>query len=102
MKMPALKIFSILFGAAYMISFYMEWALFRYYPEFGEFHLRPRTDLGPPILWYGWLLTAGLFSGAVALVVPRSMAERLPAMWVWLIPVIVTVITLIYERRWFV
>ena len=33
MSYPSFKIFSLLFGVVYAIVFYMEWALFRYYPE---------------------------------------------------------------------
>ena len=102
MKTPALKIFSILFGVAYTVCFYIDWSLFRYYPEVREFHLFPHANLGPPILWYGWIASAAILSGALAMMVPRRWAERLWHGWVWLVPLVVIVLILIYERRWFV
>ena len=40
---PGLKIFSLLFGVFYMVAFYFDLALFRYYPEVGQFHFA-RTE----------------------------------------------------------
>ena len=75
---PSLKIFSLLFGVVYATVFYMEWALFRYYPETNSFYLAQHREDGPAILWYGWLVAAAIVSAAVAFLVPRRMAERLP------------------------
>ena len=72
-----LTIFSILFGVFYLAAFYYDLALFRYYPEVGQFHLLRNDGLGVVILWYGWIATAALASAAVALAVPRQVAERL-------------------------
>ncbi len=102
MRSPAFKIFTMLFGAMYTASFYMDWALFRYYPEVGEFHLFRHNDLGPVVPWYGWLARAGLVSAAVAFAVPRSWSERLWPGWVWLAPAMTIVVILFYEKRWFV
>jgi hypothetical protein len=102
MNDPRLKIFSIVFGGFYLAAFYFDLALFRYYPEVSEFHWMRTDNIGPVILWYGWIVTAALASAAVAFAVPRKMAERLRPDWVWIIPTAIVVVTLIYERRWFV
>ena len=102
MNDPRLKIFSIVFGVIYLPAFYFDVALFRYYPEVREFHWMRTDNLGPVILWYGWIATTALASAAVAFAVPRQMAERLRPGWLWIIPTAVVVVMLIYERRWFV
>ena len=102
MKDSRLTIFSIVFGVLYLVAFYYDLALFRYYPEVREFHWVRHDDLGVVILWYGWIATAALASAAIAYAVPRSMAERLWTGWAWIIPTASVVAMLIYERRWFV
>jgi hypothetical protein len=101
-KTSAFKIVAILFGAVYGLAFYYDLALFRYYPETNRFHWQTHPDAGPVILWYGWLATAGLVSTAIALVVPRSISDRIPPTWVWLAPALTTLAMLFYEKRWFV
>jgi hypothetical protein len=101
-RYPSLKIVTLLFGAVYTICFYMDWSLFRYYPETGEFYWRMHTDAGPAILWYGWLAIAAIVSVGVALIVPRRWADGLWQGWVWIVPLIVLVVILVYEVRWFV
>ena len=64
MSHPSLKIFSLLFGVVYATVFYMEWALFRYYPETQSFYLTQHREDGPAILWYGWLAVATIVSAA--------------------------------------
>jgi len=60
-----------------------------------------QNQLGPPILWYGWLATAGLVSAVVAVVVPRQVASRLWPGLAWAVPGAVILAILIYEKRWF-
>ena len=102
MTASRLPIFSIVFGVLYLVAFYYDLALFRYYPEVRQFHWLRNDGLGGVILWYGWIATAGLASAAIAFAVPRNMAERLWPGWAWIIPTAVVVAMLIYERRWFV
>jgi hypothetical protein len=97
-----LTIFSIIFGVIYMVAFYYDLALFRYYPEVREFHWLRHDNLGVVILWYGWIATSTLASAAIAFAVPKSLADRLWPGWAWIIPMAVVVAMLIYERRWFV
>jgi hypothetical protein len=97
-----LRIFSILFGIFYVVAFYYDLALFRYYPEVSQFHWLRTDGLGVVILWYGWIATSALASAAISFAVPAGMAERFWPGWAWIIPTAVVVGTLIYERRWFV
>jgi hypothetical protein len=96
-------IFSMLFGVIYSLCFYYNWPMFAYYPQVNEFHLSAnlQNELGPPILWYGWLSTAALASAAGAVLVPRSLAARLPPNLAWAVPGAVVLAILIYEKRWF-
>ena len=102
MKDSRLAIFSIVFGILYLVCFYYDLALFRYYPEAREFHWARNDGLGVVILWYGWIATAALASAAIAFAVPRNLAERLWPGWAWIIPTAAVAAMLIYERRWFV
>jgi hypothetical protein len=61
----------------------------------------PLQEAGPAILWYSWLFGATAISAAAALVVPRSIAERIGQAWVWGVPAALLVVILVYERRWF-
>jgi hypothetical protein len=95
-------VFSMTFGVVYSICFYFNWAPFAYFPQVNEVHFSTQMDAnGPPILWYGWLLTAALASAAVAAIVPRGVVARIWQGWAWLVPAAVVVAILIYEKRWF-
>jgi hypothetical protein len=75
-RYPSPKIFTLLFGPLYVICFYVDIALFRYYPETAEFHWRMTEGVGPAILWYGWLAVAALASAAIAVVVILTYEVR--------------------------
>ena len=95
-------IFSMTFVVVYALCFYFNWALFAYYPQVNEANFSSQIEAnGPPILWYGWLLTAALASAAVAAIVPRGVVARIWHGWAWLVPAAVVVAILIYEKRWF-
>jgi hypothetical protein len=99
---PSVQIFSILFGIVYLTCFYLDWAPFRYYPDASAFYLRVHREAGPAILWYGWVTAATVVSAAIAVAVPRRVAERLGPNWAWMVPVVTVIGILIYEKRWFV
>jgi hypothetical protein len=96
-------IFSMVFAVSYALCFYFNWPMFAFYPQVGEFHLSPNldTELGPPILWYGWLATAALAAAVGAVIVPRKLAGRLWPGLAWAVPGATIVVILIYEKRWF-
>jgi hypothetical protein len=101
MNPSSLKLFSVLFVVIYSVCFYMEWALFRYYPETNSFYLQMHPEDGPAILWYGWLASALLLSAVIALIVPSRLAERVSSDSVWMVAVAMVVVILIYHRQWF-
>jgi hypothetical protein len=96
------SIFSISFGIVYTLAFYFSVAAFKYYPLVGQFHIddEPKTA-GPPISWYGWIVTALLVSVPLAVIVPRRWADRLSPTWAGLIPAALIFLVLLYEVRWF-
>jgi hypothetical protein len=99
---PSFKVFSLLFGIVYIACFYYDWALFRYYPITHQFtYARQPPSAGPAILWYGWLGAAAVFSGAVALVMPSRLEDRMWDGLLWVVPSALLIGILIYERRWF-
>ena len=91
----------MLFGIVYLTCFYLDWAPFRYYPDHRTFHLKITPSDGPAILWYGCVAAAAFVSAAIAWVVPRSLAERLQPSWAWIVPLVIALLMLVYERRWF-
>jgi hypothetical protein len=100
---PKTKVFSVVFGVVYFAAFYTIFAPFRYYPVLERFTLDalPLEDAGPAILWYAWVATAAVAALVAAAIVPRSLAERLPHSVVWIVPALLLVATLVYERTWF-
>ena len=107
MSYARLKIFSILYGVAYTASFlYSEacqCAWFRYYPVLGSISRQPLplAEAGLPINWYSWIAIGFLVAAGGALLLPRSMAEKVPHSWVWGIALATLVVIAVYERRWF-
>lgn len=101
------NVFAIVYGAAYMGLFlyneFYQFSLFRYYPVLGRFHIEalPLETSGPAILWYSWLFGALVIALVAALIVPRSLADRLGETWVWAVPIAMLVLIIVYERRWF-
>ncbi len=103
MKFDAsLKVFSLMFGVAYMLCFYFSFSPVRYYPMLGSFHLDVQPEsAGPPILWYGWLLAGVSISAILAVLVPPRLVDRLWHGWAWIVPALTIVAIFVYERRWF-
>jgi hypothetical protein len=96
-------IFSILFIIVYTLCFYFNIALFKYYPLVAQFHINSQpTRSGPPISWYGWLAVALLVSLPLALIMPRKLGNRISPTLAWLMPALVVIAVLVYEKRWFV
>jgi MFS family permease len=96
-------IFSMVFGVAYTLAFYFSWALFKYYPLVHRFHIEDQgKDAGPPISWYGWLATALAVALPIALIIPGKWSDRLSPAWAWVVPGLLIVLVLVYEKRWFV
>jgi hypothetical protein len=56
---------------------------------------------GFPIFWYGWLATAVVIGAIAAWMLPRRWARRLPFDLSWIVPIVMIVAALTYEKRWF-
>jgi hypothetical protein len=103
MTRERLIVFSLVAGIAYTLAYYFDWSLFQYYPAENRFHFTAQPEsAGPPVLWYGWIGTAGLAGAVVTALVPPKAASRLPPDFVWLLPAVLIFAALIYEMRWFV
>lgn len=98
-----LTVFSLAALIAYTLAYYFDWPLFRYYPASGQFSVTTLPDAaGPPILLYGWILTAALAGLIVCMLMPRALAARMPPDLPWLIPIAAIIAAFVYELRWFV
>ena len=99
---PRAMIFSLVASLTYTLAYYFDWSLFQYYLAVNRFHFSPQgAEAGPPILWYGWLATACLAGALAALIVPKRLAARLSPDLLWLVPAVLIVAALMYEKRWF-
>jgi hypothetical protein len=101
MKAPVLKMFAMLYGAVYFTAFYMEMATFRYYPETSRFFLQNQADMGPAILWYGWMFFALVVTLVVSILTPRKLVEKIPNDAIWIVNVGVLLVIAVIERQWF-
>jgi hypothetical protein len=98
----SLKVFSLVFGLIYMACFFYTVAPVRYYPLQGRFFLEAQPDTaGPPILWYGWLLSAAVASAVLSVMLPPRLVARVWHGWFWVVPALTVVGIFIYERRYF-
>jgi hypothetical protein len=97
-----LLLFSLAASAGYTLAYYFNWPLIVYYPIVNELHFvrQGRAD-GFPILYYGWLATAVVIGVIIATVTPRRWAQRLPFDLGWIVPIVMIIAALTYEKRWF-
>jgi hypothetical protein len=97
-----LLVFSLAASASYTLAYYFNWPLLVYYPVVDELHVLPqgRAD-GFPIYYYGWVATAVLIGAAAAWVTPSRWARRAPFDLSWIVPIVMIVAALTYEKRWF-
>ena len=98
----SLKMFSLIFALIYLWCFFSAVAPVRYYPLQGRFYLDAQPEAaGPPILWYGWMLTAFVASAVLSVLVPPRLVERIWHGWFWVVPALTVVFIFVYERRYF-
>ena len=95
--------FSLAGMFTYTLAYYLNWPLFAFYLQQGQFHFFAQApEDGPPIFWYGWLATAVLVGVAAAFVFPPRWTARIsPALLLFSILIFVFA-SLIYELRWFI
>ena len=84
------------------------WPLFTYFPAINEWRwgLVPgNDDIGPPMWWYGWIVSAvivGLIFAVIALLLPERVTMKLWSLLVWLVPIGAFLFLINYELVWFV
>jgi hypothetical protein len=97
-------IFAAAFAVIYVLAVQYNWALFTYHPKIDEWQwlAQPAKD-GPPMYWYGWLVTSLLGASAVSLV-SWPLARRWPnQFWLgWVVPIVIVVIFIYLFRGFFV
>jgi hypothetical protein len=102
-----LPIFSIAFPVLYEPTMYFNWPVLTYVPQVRAFHAfryMPPAAQGPGMFYYGWLLTAGIAAGLIALVLslaPARMTARVPANLTWVAPLVVLVMLIDILSVWF-
>lgn len=98
-----LLVFSLAASAGYTVAYYFNWPLLVYYPVVNELRFVPTHDRldGFPILWYGWLALGIVSGAAAAAVTPPRWARRLPVDLAWIVPIVLIVAAVTYEKRWF-
>jgi hypothetical protein len=101
----AFPVFAIAFAVIYIASVYFNLAVVTYHPQlvqWGPLVEAPRQ--GPAMYWYGWLITSTVGSAAIAalsLALPAKAVDRVCAVLVWLVPVIMIAVIMYILRNYF-
>jgi hypothetical protein len=98
-----IPVFSAAFALIYIISVEMNWALFTYHPKIGQLGwlVEPSRD-GPPMYWYGWLVTSTLGAIAVSVIALPLLKNRPTPYWLgWTVPLLVILSVFYLFRDWF-
>jgi len=97
-------VFALTGAVVYMLAVTFNWPAFAYYPLLNHFSLDralPAKTSGPSMLYYGWIVTAAAAAAVLALVVPKSLAAKIPPAAGWIVPLLLIVYTFIYCGHWF-
>jgi hypothetical protein len=103
-RQNSLIVFALVGAIGYVLAYTFNWPAFAYYPLLNHFSLDralPAKASGPAMLYYGWIVTAAAAGLIAALIVPRSIAAKLPASLGWIVPLLLMLYTLAYDRHWF-
>jgi hypothetical protein len=99
--------FGIVYGIAYMAFFFAnelyQYSMFGYDPVLGTFSTArlPLQTSGPAILWYSWLAGGLAVALIAAALTPNALAARFGNTAIWVVPLALLIMILVYERRWF-
>jgi hypothetical protein len=99
--------FGVVYGIAYMTFFfvneYQQYSMFGYYPVLNTFSTTrlPLQTSGPAILWYSWLVGGLAVALVAAALTPNALAAKLGKTAIWVVPIALLIVILVYERRWF-
>ena len=96
-------IFAAAFAVIYVLAVEYNWALFTYHPRIGEWQwlAQPAKD-GPPMYWYGWLVTSTLGAIATSVIALPLLKNRPTPYWLgWTVPLLVILSVFYLFRDWF-
>jgi hypothetical protein len=99
----AFPVFAAAFAVIYLLAVEQNWALFTYHPKLGEWGwLAQPARTGPPMYWYGWLVTSTLGATSVS-VLTWPLVRRWPIQfWLgWAVPLAVIFIFVYFFRDFF-
>jgi hypothetical protein len=74
--------FGIAFTLGYTVFQMLNWPLFTYMPAVGRTYFwlhRPLSGEGPPMYWYGWIVTSAINAfvvGGIATIIPENWLHR--------------------------
>ena len=98
-----IPVFSAAFALIYIVSVELNLAVLTYHPKIGQWGwlVEPSRD-GPPMYWYGWLVTSTLGAAAVSVISLPLLKNRPTPYWLgWTVPLLVTVSVFYLFREWF-
>ena len=97
-------VFSAAFAVIYAPALYYNWAVVTYQPAIHEWDWGAVTRSGPPMYWYGILITAfvgACIVSAIAALLPDSVTRRVWPGLTWLLPVVVWLFIAFILRQYF-
>ena len=96
-------IFAAAFAVIYVLAVVYNWALFTYHPKINEWQwLAQPAKNGPPMYWYGWLVTSTLGASAVSLISWPLTRRGSAQLWLgWVVPIVVVVVFVYLFRNFF-
>ena len=96
-------IFAAAFAVIYLLAVEGNWALFTYHPKLGEWGwLAQPTKSGPPMYWYGWLVTSALGATTISLITWPLVRRWSTQFWLgWSVPLAVMFIFCYLFRDFF-
>jgi hypothetical protein len=96
-------VFAASFAVIYVLAVQNNWAAFTYHPKIGEWGwlVEPARN-GPPMYWYGWLVTSTFGATATSLLAWPLVGRWSPQYWLgWLVPLVVMVVFCYLFRDFF-
>jgi hypothetical protein len=96
-------VFSAAFALVYIVSVELNCALFTYHPKIKQWGwlVEPSRD-GPPMYWYGWLVTSMLGAAAASVIALPLLKNRPAPYWLgWIVPLLVMISVGYFFRNFF-
>lgn len=81
--------FALAYCVAYTVVLALDWPLFNYYPQVGEFTWgwdSPLENAGPSMAWYGLMASAGGIALVCAVIIRDRVAATALRNALWLFP----------------